>query len=444
MNKEELVKEIINNFETQSSTISCLVGKNATGKTLTLNDIFKQIKDDKNFNCVFFRGETTFQDELSIKQNGEQLLSDIKKFIETILCLKIEIKQNDILDKLKNIENELHEIGQTEYDDEYFVEDIMKSFSLDQEKQEKSFYLTPKIKVNKLTAKFSSGQGMYTLLRFCGEILKKFSNKNEKKNVLIVDEPEKFCHRTLIKKIFNILYSLSEFTNFFIIFSTHSPYLLNEFIKRQTQTQNGRMNLYFHNKKGDEITIKRVNLDIFDDLNRRHKEIVVSSLFDENIFLVEGLKDFEFVNCIIENDEELKGKYFNVYDCTSKSEVKKIADKLDSINVKSFSFFDKDCKVTEKIFNKARKDSKNDNLSDDDLHLKLIEDRTSESNKFKEWYDRNNIMYYEFEDCLEEAVNDPNNSKNNLSHYIYENIEQMNDFKEIKIRIKKFLGDQND
>ena len=175
MNKEELIETTKNNIEQNISSITCLIGKNATNKTTTLNEIFDIFKNNQNYNCLYFRSETTLQNEISMKQNGEQLLSDINKFIKNILCIEVEIKQEDILNNLKSLNSNLNDIKNiVSENDEYYVREISNIFSLDQKQKNDVFYYVPEIKSKPSIKKYSSGQGMYSLLFFCCEILKKF------------------------------------------------------------------------------------------------------------------------------------------------------------------------------------------------------------------------------------------------------------------------------
>ena len=113
---------------------------------------------------------------------------------------------------------------------------------------------------------------------------------------------------------------MANFNNFHILFTTHSSYLTSQFLKKKDLAKSD-LNLFKHSKENNIVDIERVNLNIFDNLNTRETEIVLSSLFDENVFLVEGLKEYEFVNKIMEND--FKDFYFSVYDCGGKDIVKK-------------------------------------------------------------------------------------------------------------------------
>ena len=207
MDRNELVNEILQNIEnSETNSITCLVGKNSTGKTWTLNDVFTKISETDNISCLFLRAETTFSNETSIKQNGEQLFSDIHKFINKILCKQIKIKQKDIINHIKEIKCQLNSFYQDveNINDDYFLPEIKNSFLLDDSfRQNNDFFYRPNIINKKLSIKnYSSGEGMYTLLLFCYKLLSRLGNDISTKIVLIIDEPEKFCHNTLIKKNF--------------------------------------------------------------------------------------------------------------------------------------------------------------------------------------------------------------------------------------------------
>lgn len=89
------------------------------------------------------------------------------------------------------------------------------------------------------------------------------------------------------------------------------------------------------------------------------------------------------------------------------------------MNIRSFSFFDKDYKDGN-------------------------EDHIRKSDSIRNWYINNNVYFFEFDDNLESAINDPNSKKKNLSHYTFENIRNMNNYHEIKEQIRHFLGVNNE
>ena len=152
--------------------------------------------------------------------------------------------------------------------------------------------------------------------------------------------------------------------------------------------------LFNHNKplnndaNIDEINIiNKLNCNIVNKntLNKREQGIIIASFFDENLFLVEGLKDYEFVNCLMQS-KELNQYYYSVYDCEGKKNVIKLNDIIKDLNPNKniFCFVDKD------------------------------NDKSIQKNNF-----------YVFEPNLEKEINDPyEKDKNNLEFYNLDNLKK--------------------
>ena len=389
------VEEIIN--ENVKSIIS-LVGKNATFKSTLLKDIYKKFSEKENYNILFLKAETTFSNEIKEKSSDIQFIGEIRKFINNFLSTKINIIDEQLIQKINQTKDFLANIKDYDQNDEYLKKEILESFTLNNDLLENKVNVEILPNANNSIKTYSSGQGMYSLLKFCSLVIKKsIENKNinnqSKKVILIIDEPEKHCHKSLIKKIFNIIYELFNL-NIIIIFSTHSDYLLNEFISKFRIYNSNNYHLFNHNKplnndaNIDEINIiNKLNCNIVNKktLNKREQGIIIASFFDENLFLVEGLKDYEFVNCLMQS-KELNQYYYSVYDCEGKKNVIKLNDIIKDLNPNKniFCFVDKD------------------------------NDKSIQKNNF-----------YVFEPNLEKEINDPyEKDKNNLEFYNLDNLKK--------------------
>ena len=395
-------EEILGIIENEKCIIS-LVGKNATFKTELLDKINNHLSNDKKYNVLFFKAETTFNDEYKEKVKDTQFIKEIRKFLNNILSITIKISNNDDIKKINCVRKSLEKIScETDNinNDEYFILDILNSFKLDENIKEHQIKVeilnNDKNKIND----YSSGQGMYSLLKLCYLVIKNHSQQGQK-TILIIDEPEKHCHKTLIKKIFNMLYELYSL-DLRIIFATHSDYLLSECVSKFRSNETDKNYIFYHSKNN----IKNIS-NIFEYIkktNRKEQEIIVSSLFDENIILVEGLKDYEFLKIIL-SENELNSYYCSIYDCGGKTCVKKIKEIISNLdidkNVRCIVDADKDAPIDDKDF-------------------------------------------YEIKPNLETAIEDPKfDKKSDISFYSYENLKDKKEYKKIKEYIKNFLDNKN-
>lgn len=399
------IKEIIKNEE---KCIISLVGKNTSFKTELLKEINVNYSNDKNFNVLFLKAETTFLNETKEKQSDIQFIGEIRKFINTFLSKKINIIDDQLKKTIKEATSFLDNLKKDNHNDEYLKNEIFNSFKLDENLIENKINIEILPNEKNSIKNYSSGQGMYSLLKFCSLVInhsieKHKDNKKiiEKKTILIIDEPEKHCHKSLIKKIASIMYQLYNL-KVIIIFSTHSDYLLNEFISKFRNNNKSNFYLLNHNKPfNDDANIEEVknlidniNENIWNkkSLNSREQQIIISSFFDENLFLVEGLKDYEFVNCLMTSNK-LNQYYYSIYDCGRKTNVKKLNAIIKNLNPNKniFCFVDRD----------------------NDPEIK-------EDN------------FYEFIPDLETEINDKNKKdKNNIEFYKCENIKNVSLFKEL-------------
>jgi predicted ATP-binding protein involved in virulence len=213
------------------------IGKNGSGKTKCLEEIKKNKEKklkitwkNKNENIIFIPTELLYDRELN--DEGTYLRNNyakrIKKLIQKIFGnlnqFNIELEEKYL--------NKKEDIKKFKFEVNNFFKNIQR------EDEDFIFYMgyIPVKEYNPLNLKLeskdrsSTGLNNYSLIKVLSELLKFAVEKNKKINnldqyYLIIDEPEKFCHPQLIKKIALHLKNINKYIN--LIISTHSPIFFN-------------------------------------------------------------------------------------------------------------------------------------------------------------------------------------------------------------------------
>lgn len=390
-NKEELLKKIISS----DSGVFAFIGENAVGKTSFLNKLFDSLP--KNIKKLFLRSEIEIIKEVG--KGTKTYLSFVDNLINLINDIHGEIvfSTNEI-DKINNIKNIINNSFLNE--DKYFKKEFMNCFNIiDSLKKEKI------IETNKINKPFySSGEGIYSLLMILNNLLVNV-DKNNFEICLIIDEPEKFLHPTLMKKVINILINLSTNYGVKIVFSSHSPIFLNILFLKLLHKNYNLLFLYkfLRNDKFYEIDKKVI---FSQNVNIRQRKLICESLFAENIVLVEGLKDFEYASQITENLFE--NHYFTIIDCGGWTDVININDlilKSTSNHLQCFSFID------------------SDGMKREDKFINI----------------KNYKYFYIFEKDIEQEMCDKFQTKNNTSIYKFDNIKKTKNFDSIKEKLTQYI-----
>lgn len=410
-------KNIKDSIDKKNQIFYILTGPNGSGKTTLLNEIKNELTKDKNSFVFYLGGEIIIENELKENKSKEEFKAQLRDFLNINFRTEVNISENNnFKEAINNISNVLKKIKETK-SNKYFKEKFLNIFEIDKNIMLGNVVLEIVNSSDKFKD-FSSGEGMFSLLYLLKSILE-VSKKSVEKNIsILIDEPEKFLHDSLIKKVCNLFFELfSSYQNVSFVISTHSSYLLNEITNLFRKKE-----LHFNNLK---LINKNEYLDLSEilfnrNINTRELAILTKLIFDEYILLVEGLNDYEFVNLLCINN--FNDYFFNIYDCGGKNNVKKICEEALKINNFVFCFFDKD-------YNK-----------NNDKNAK------EKSDKYKKYFELNNLYYYEFDDNLEDFFNNKIDKKQFAEKINIKLIEENDKVKNIFSKLEIFFkqGEQND
>lgn len=428
---DETRNKIISDIEKQN--LIPIIGHNATGKTQVLNKIYDLLSNDDNWNVLYIRSETIFNEEIkkSAKANDDKYSSNIKQFINKLfgslqISFNNEIKEK--INKANDFITKFHKEIDDNSNNKYFKKEIKKIIKskYDQTKEffNEEFFENHDAGKEESLKNSSTGEGVFSIISFCLHFIKTLKKEkffdNNKKNLIIIDEPEKFCHPSLVAKISKIIYELSSM-EIKIIFTTHSPELIFQIWRNNKIKINNDLIAYkmLDNFSNDKVVIncKKSSRDI---------KILINSFFDENVFLVEGLKDYELICEIMDN--KFPEYYYNVYDCSGKDIVKNIINLIleshKESNPNLFALFDKDYKPS-----KNSEETKN-------ISNKYL-------NKINQIKQNRGIFFYEFDDNLEDFLGETNIDKNDLTNINFNYLKNLPKYNELENEIKLFLESKN-
>lgn len=475
---DKTCNEIISDIEKQN--LIPIIGHNATGKTQVLNKIYDSLSNDDNWNVLYIRSETIFNEEIkkSAKANDDKYSSNIKQFINKLfgslqISFNNEIKEK--INKANDFITKFHKEIDDNSNNKYFKKEIKKIIKskYDQTKESfnEEFFDNNDVAKEENLKNSSTGEGVFSIISFCLYFIKTLKKEkfldNNKKNLIIIDEPEKFCHPSLVSKISRIISELSSM-EIKIIFTTHSPELIFQICRNNKVQINSSLNAY---KMLDNYFYDKVKIDYGIKNSSRDIKILVNSFFDENIFLVEGLKDYELISTIIDNS--FSNYYYSVYDCSGKENVKKMAELIltshisitSHTSIKLFLLFDKDFKPNKAKNSSSRISDMNSMINDisscNKTHsqvtkflnnsLKNIVDKSNNNNdinnsknyldKIKSLQNNKNVklFFYELDDNLEDFLGETNTEKNDLTNINLNYLKNLPKYKDLENEIKLFL-----
>ncbi|MGL5357438.1 MAG: hypothetical protein ACRC9U_00030 [Metamycoplasmataceae bacterium] len=359
-------------------SLNIYIGKNKTGKSKKLKEIFDEDKEKTIFfeseidPDVLIQKETNGTGKEAIVTPQNQLKKLINKLFEIEYTGKIEwaneIKKeyNESCEIVKNMISKLKEISKN---DDFVEKEIVKSFQIKNQKEEEHYWNISPIndflnwEFNKKTIlDFSSGTKFYSMILIVINILKNLIEKNDDKLKneiknwkIIIDEPEKFCHPELISKIGSSIYDLSKIIE--ITIATHSPFLIESIVKKNefdTDNSNNNIKYYYCYREKKQINeeqkeeLNRIELknlsSILKDENYRRQRIIISCLFSSNIIFYEGINDETFLYSLINKlDSE---KHVSFFDTNDKKGVKACFNLLKELGLSEILnialFYDKD------------------------------------------------------------------------------------------------------
>lgn len=416
------------------------IGKNGEKKTENLlnkkNQIENKLKIGKkniDQNVIYIPTEQNYKSEFEKeKSTGEgNYINKIKSLIELIFgnLNKFSYEIND--EELNKIE------GRKKFKQEIFgfINNMKDPFFIF--KTENIFKDNKRINTLNLDLeqyKTPSGLNNYSLIKLLSNLLLYAKKNNKKINglndyYLIIDEPEKFCHPQLIKKIATLLKDVSKDIN--IIVATHSYIFLNWFLDEE----NTKINILKKGEVKKEFTWNELKNflnwnEIYNSDKKNYKILqgylnnkilrykIIESFFCDNIVFVED-RATEILLSIIIEDEDFSivvtmGKsriefFFYIFYDFLKYEIKNL-----------FAIFDGD--------KKKKNERKEINKKIFDLFL--------EKNiyKFKE----------DIEADFEEEMNYSNSKDKQTASWIYENENNLKNESKIFIEIKNLLFHNKD
>ncbi|MGL4768904.1 MAG: TOPRIM nucleotidyl transferase/hydrolase domain-containing protein [Mycoplasmoidaceae bacterium] len=414
------MQKVIDEILKRNNFVYPVFGFNNSGKTKLLSNIYYDLKEKSNINCISFD-------------------KDIEKdFVSEDFIKKINLKIETFLNKLfyennlnKKTRNEVHKVFFEKIieniklnNDEYFEKSIVEGIICNNTSNNNDDCKYFDFSNNIWSKELGNGSEVYTLLKFLLEIIKAFRDvadpKNEIKTILFINEPEIYCHPSLIKRIFRIFRKMAD-VNLNVIFSTHSPFSIFEFLK---YSYSNKMNSFMiqknrkENVHAPEINLIKINQMFFSDINMREIKLISEIIFSDNPILVEGLKDYQLFFEIIENN--MNDVYYDIYDCGGKQTIKKIAKVIkEFFFINSFIAFDRDYKDYKKNYN-----------------LKI------DSDNFLNDVIDSGLYYYEFKDRLEEFLEDIDEKpyiKSNISHITINKIENLSGYQNLVNILKKYF-----
>ncbi|MGL4647578.1 MAG: TOPRIM nucleotidyl transferase/hydrolase domain-containing protein [Mycoplasmoidaceae bacterium] len=450
ISKSNLKEKIIKKINNKEKFFINIVGTNATGKTKFLESLFisKNNNDlnniENNNTILFFKSEIIIEDEAGsgtkkTKTIADKLVEFVNDISEKITYSTEGLKQ---VEEIKKIIDDCSRDYNDNEDDPYF-KDLNKLFKSELEKEiVKDIFTTGSVKTND----FSSGEGFYSLLKLTRNILSnsKINNLINNNIVFILDEPEKFLHPTLIKKVSYLLFDLYKNFNISIISVTHSPLFLNFTMQESIRNKSlasiykfiRNKEKYCDDSENDYKNVIEVDINKIEELNYRERENIWNSLFSENIFLVEGLKDYEFLSVFLENI--FINKYYFIIDCSGKQGVLKMYEFINNIfNInKCFLLFD--CDSKENNIDKIEKFTTENGLESDEAKIKIEENKLKKSNEFKTKL-LDYEFFYEFMDNLEEEIKDYKRNKHDMTYITMDNIKEMYNYELIKSKLDAYF-----
>ncbi len=300
------------------------IGSNGSGKSREIEICRKEIQPKNEQNVIFIPTEQLFKDEVEKeKTTGKgNFIYQIKLLIQEVFgkisCFDYEISQKT-LDEIA---------GRAKFKKE--INDFFTNISVN----DNDYILTPKnlledkLNFNTLNINLScydtpSGKNNYSLIKLLSEILIKAKNNKIKLNgmekyYLLIDEPEKFCHPQLIKKLATYLKIIAKNIN--VILTTHSPLFLSYYIDEEKTN----VILLDSNSKNDGFRI----IDVVENLkrlgiqktetsikimnNKIHRIPLFENLFSNKILLVEDISTKFFIEYILEDANNFD---YNVFVC---------------------------------------------------------------------------------------------------------------------------------
>ena len=336
--------------------ITIYIGKNGCGKTKKLKELNKK----RIPNSIFIPTREIIYSSNDIKNSEYRhiawiifsLIKNIEKEILEQVILKVKEKLN-------------------KFDNDFYP--IFKNLNLhDKDIEGENLFNLLSKEVDLLLDDFTSDEkripsgilnsNLIELVNVITYAVKKYNRNNYKQTYFFLDMPENYLHPNLIKKVANNLTELSVRSNVYL--TTHSPLLINEFIKINYENSTAKqiVNIYqikylrfLDNQKAIPVpfledTILKGIVDLSD---------LTNCLFTDYVILVEGVRDFYITKKIMKSFFPYID--YQIVKANGVQNVTSLYHKLDAknsfLNNKVFAFYDQvNNLVLEEFPEKAIKD----------------------------------------------------------------------------------------
>ena len=232
---------------------------------------------------------------------------------------------------------------------------------------------------------------------------------NEENTIILIDEPGLYLHARAQRDVLEVLERESEKNQ--ILFTTHSPYLLNPdelnrvrlVIKDEKTDKTTVTNSYYKGADSDTLTplVTAIGLDLTRDL-----------LFSKNTNLVlEGISDYYYLRAMIEYLKRIENYSFlndvSLIPCVGGANISLIVSLLIGLELPYMILLDKKGNV--KLLNKLKKNG----ITDDEIILVGIESNDSIEELFDE------------QDRTKYAIDSNSENKAAVSRKFYERVKKL-------------------
>ncbi|MDR0500660.1 MAG: hypothetical protein LBG97_05380 [Coriobacteriales bacterium] len=337
--------------------IEIYIGPNGYGKTYRLNEINKELQSCgvSVDNILFLESELTLAEESRDTRNDSatmefiifELLEKDKKYLAAKKKLEASIDDaivnsipmmNSYIDDVLKLSNQQRNVD--------FI-------TLSDKKEYKKIVKINQTEISGSTAKMGSGQKMQLVLRLAC---------SSSKSVLILDEPEKYSHPSLLHETARRIEEFASKYGKSVYLATHSPKLLSmldfdycnlyvvndrasgakeiDFADAAAKAKlvfgsyYGQLSLYskryYENGNSLKETVKQV-----------HNRSFIEALFSKRVFLCEGIYDEIFINWVLRKHNHFFDDYC-IFTTNGKFHMPAFAELFKQLGIDVFIYFDCD------------------------------------------------------------------------------------------------------
>ncbi len=217
MDRNDIVSDL------QKKQRGVLIGKNGVGKSFLINEIYE--KNIEN-NIVFIMNSDVATSFELDNDNETSITRQLINLINQQYNEKLDNYSGDVLSNTRSKVNEINRNVKGNFYSDFNVELQFSKKNISPNELLKSLPKTDD----------GTGHKFYYILNFVCEILQWQLEETKKKRVLLlIDEPEKYSHPSLIIKTAKKLRQLSETNSFDVLVSTHSPLFVKYYVSDISQ-----------------------------------------------------------------------------------------------------------------------------------------------------------------------------------------------------------------